>query len=39
MPFSSTEIRARAATGAKIDDLVPVAVARYIEQHHLYRIA
>ena len=39
MPFSSTEIRARAATGAKIDDLVPAAVARYIEQHHLYRTA
>ncbi len=37
MPFSSTEIRARAACGEKIEHLVPGAVARYIEDHHLYR--
>jgi nicotinate-nucleotide adenylyltransferase len=37
MPFSSTEIRARAAAGEKIGHLVPGAVARYIEDHHLYR--
>jgi len=37
MPFSSTEIRARAGAGEKIDHLVPGAVARYIEDHHLYQ--
>lgn len=37
MPFSSTEIRARALAGEKIDHLVPGAVARYIEDHHLYQ--
>ena len=37
MPFSSTEIRARAAAGEKINHLVPGAVARYIEDHHLYQ--
>lgn len=39
MPFSSTEIRARAASGQRIDPLVPAAVARYIEHHHLYQTA
>ncbi|MBX3659479.1 MAG: nicotinate-nucleotide adenylyltransferase [Ramlibacter sp.] len=39
MPFSSTEIRARAAAGQGIDHLVPAAVARYIEHHHLYQSA
>ena len=34
---SSTDVRERVAAGAPIDDLVPPAVARYIEQHHLYR--
>ncbi|MBX3587420.1 MAG: nicotinate-nucleotide adenylyltransferase [Ramlibacter sp.] len=37
MPFSSTEIRARAAAGKGIDHLVPATVARYIEHHHLYQ--
>jgi nicotinate-nucleotide adenylyltransferase len=34
---SSTGIRARVAAGQAIDALVPEAVARYIDQHHLYR--
>jgi nicotinate-nucleotide adenylyltransferase len=34
--ISSTAIRARLATGAPIDDLVPAAVARHILDHHLY---
>jgi nicotinate-nucleotide adenylyltransferase len=33
---SSTVIRARLAAGSPIDDLVPVAVARHILDHHLY---
>jgi nicotinate-nucleotide adenylyltransferase len=33
---SSTMIRARLATGQRIDDLVPAAVARHILAHHLY---
>ena len=33
---SSTAIRERRAAGAPIDDLVPPAVARYIESHRLY---
>ena len=37
MDVSSTEIRTRIGNGASIDDLVPAAVARYIDQHHLYR--
>lgn len=37
LDISSTDIRARAARGARIDTLVPPAVARYIEQHHLYK--
>ena len=37
LDISSTDIRARAARGERIDALVPPAVARYIEQHHLYR--
>lgn len=35
---SSTTIRARAARGDRVDDLVPPAVARYIEQNHLYKV-
>jgi nicotinate-nucleotide adenylyltransferase len=37
MAISATQVRARAALGLPLDDLVPTAVARYIEQHHLYR--
>lgn len=39
MPESATEVRERAAAGADISHLVPPAVARYIERHHLYRPA
>lgn len=34
--LSATDIRARAAQGLDIARLVPPAVARYIDQHHLY---
>ena len=37
MEISSTEIRERVASGRGIDRLVPAAVARYIDRHHLYR--
>lgn len=37
MPFSATLIRQRVAAGQGIDHLVPQAVARYIDQHHLYQ--
>ena len=37
MEISSTEIRERVASGQGIDRLVPAAVARYIDRHHLYR--
>jgi nicotinate-nucleotide adenylyltransferase len=37
MDISSTEIRTRLAAGQGVADLVPAAVARYIDQHHLYR--
>ena len=36
MDVSATDIRSRAARGADISGLVPPAVARYIDQHHLY---
>jgi nicotinate-nucleotide adenylyltransferase len=36
MDVSSTDIRARIAQGQAIDDLVPAAVARYIEANRLY---
>ena len=36
MALSATDIRARAAQGLEIARLVPPAVARYIDQHHLY---
>jgi nicotinate-nucleotide adenylyltransferase len=38
MPISGTEIRARAARGENIDELVPPPVARYIVEHGLYRL-
>lgn len=37
LDISATDIRARVAAGRPIDDLVPPAVARYIDQHALYR--
>jgi len=37
MDISSTDIRARLASGQGIADLVPAAVARYIARHHLYQ--
>ena len=37
MDISSTDIRARVAGGLSVDALVPAAVARYIDQNHLYR--
>jgi len=39
MNVSSTEIRRRVAAGESIADLVPDAVARYIEAHRLYSAA
>jgi len=39
MPHSATDIRSRVAAGLGIDHLVAPAVARYIEQHHLYLAA
>jgi nicotinate-nucleotide adenylyltransferase len=39
LDVSASAIRARAAAGRPIDDLVPPAVASYIETHHLYRDA
>jgi nicotinate-nucleotide adenylyltransferase len=35
--ISATEIRQRIADGRDYTDMVPPAVARYIDQHHLYR--
>ena len=37
MDIAATEIRARVAAGRPITDLVPPAVASYIDRHHLYR--
>ena len=37
MEVSSTDIRERLVVGRATDDLVPPAVARYIDQHHLYQ--
>ena len=37
MTLSSTEVRARCAAGLPIDEMVPAQVARYIDQHGLYR--
>ncbi|VWX63161.1 putative nicotinate-nucleotide adenylyltransferase [Burkholderiales bacterium 8X] len=34
---SATQVRQRAARGEDLGALVPPAVARYIDQHHLYR--
>jgi nicotinate-nucleotide adenylyltransferase len=39
MDVSSTEVRRRVAAGESIADLVPEAVARYIEQRRLYSAA
>jgi nicotinate-nucleotide adenylyltransferase len=37
MDLSSTQVRERIAAGQHVDDLVPAAVASYIDQHRLYR--
>ena len=37
MDVSSTDIRERIHAGAPVTDLVPPAVARYIDQYHLYQ--
>jgi nicotinate-nucleotide adenylyltransferase len=37
MDVSSTDIRERIHAGEPVTDLVPQAVARYIDQHHLYQ--
>lgn len=37
LDIASTDIRARVSRGDPIDALVPPAVARYIDQHHLYK--
>jgi nicotinate-nucleotide adenylyltransferase len=37
LDISSTAIRDKASRNEPIDDLVPAAVARYIDHHHLYR--
>ena len=39
MSVSATDIRSRVASNLGITHLVPVGVARYIEQHHLYQSA
>ncbi len=39
MDLSATVIRERVAAGTSIADLVPAAVASYIDQHALYRAA
>lgn len=37
LDISATDIRARAARGLPVDELVPAEVARYIDSHALYR--
>ncbi len=39
MEVSATEIRRRLAAGEPVDDLLPMAVARYIREHGLYGAA
>jgi nicotinate-nucleotide adenylyltransferase len=39
LDVSSSEVRTRVATGRPIDELVPPAVAAYIDEHGLYRTA
>jgi nicotinate-nucleotide adenylyltransferase len=39
LDVSSSEVRARVAAGQPIDELVPPAVAAYIDEHGLYRSA
>jgi len=36
-PLNATEIRDLSARGQSVSTLVPESVARYIDQHHLYR--
>lgn len=37
LDVSSTEIRRRIATGESLDNLIPLAVEKYIHRHELYR--
>jgi len=37
MALSSSDVRARLARGEGIAEVVPAAVARYIDRTHLYR--
>ena len=39
LPHSATTVRSRAAAGLDVTALVGTPVARYIADHHLYRIA
>ncbi len=39
LPHSATTVRARAAAGLDVTALVGAPVARYIADHHLYRVA
>jgi nicotinate-nucleotide adenylyltransferase len=39
LPHSATTVRARAAAGLDVTALVGTPVARYIADHHLYRVA
>lgn len=39
LPISATDVRARIAAAAPAEDLVPAPVARYIQDHGLYRTA
>ena len=39
LPHSATTVRTRAAAGLDVSALVGAPVARYISDHHLYRVA
>jgi len=38
LPHSATTVRSRAAAGLDVTALVGTPVARYIADHHLYRV-
>jgi nicotinate-nucleotide adenylyltransferase len=37
MPLSASDVRARLALGERVEEVVPPAVAGYIDRNHLYR--